>query len=260
MLIRYPGSKDKHLRFLDQHLREAKSRDLVEPFAGTASVTFHMLKNNLIDSYVINDLDKGMAALWEIVKSNPDKLIKSINSYTPNVEDFYNFKENPGTNQWDLAFRKLVIHQISYSGLGPMAGGPLGGREQKGEYKIDARWRPVKLAKTIEETSTLLNSIPGVITSVDWEESLLDGMAKGKFIYLDPPYYKQGPALYTEGTINHKRLAELLQQYESKDWVLSYDDMEEVRELYNFANVQRLDVTSHLHHKTIGDVVIKPIR
>ena len=42
----------------------------------------------------------------------------------------------------DIGFKKLAIHQISYSGLGTMSGGPLGGAGQKSQYKIDCRWSP----------------------------------------------------------------------------------------------------------------------
>jgi DNA adenine methylase len=260
MLIRYPGSKDKHIKFLDAHLRADSSGSLVEPFAGTASVTFHMLKNRLIDSYSINDSDPAIAALWKTIKNSPEKLVKSIQKYIPKVEDFYNFKLNPGSTEFELALRKIILHQISYSGLGPMAGGPLGGREQKGEYKIDARWRPIKLEKLIGETSSLLNSVEGEITNTDWKDSILDGISNNKFIYLDPPYFVQGPALYVEGTIDHIDLANTLRAHPEASWVMSYDDTPEIRELYNFAEVERLDVTSHLHHKTVGDVVIKPRR
>jgi DNA adenine methylase len=258
MLIRYPGSKDKHIKFLAPYLASGcNNRTIVEPFAGTASVTFYMLKNDMIDKYVINDIDDSVAAMWQVVKDSPETLITRIKKYIPQVSDFYDFKVNPGTTLEEKAFRKIVLHQISYSGLGPMAGGPLGGKMQTSEYKIDARWRPAKLELLINETSALLNSVEGVITSVDWSVALSKGIRDGDFIYLDPPYYKQGPALYLDGTIDHDALAKQLSDAKT-NWVLSYDDTEEVRNLYSFADVKRLDVTSHLHHKTIGDVVIVP--
>ena len=34
-------------------------------------------------------------------------------------------------NQISKAFKKLAIHQISYSGLGTKSGGPLGGEKQQ---------------------------------------------------------------------------------------------------------------------------------
>lgn len=258
MLIRYPGSKDKHIKFLAPYLAAGcNNRTIVEPFAGTASVTFYMLKNAMVDKYTINDIDTSVAAMWQVVKNNPKNLISRIQKYIPKVDDFYEFKNDSGDTTEEKAFRKIVLHQISYSGLGPMAGGPLGGKMQNSEYKIDARWRPLKLELLINETSALLNSVEGTITSDDWSVSLAEGIENKDFIYLDPPYYKQGPSLYLDGTINHNALAKQL-EVANTNWVLSYDDTEEVREMYSFAEVRRLDVTSHLHHKTIGDVVIIP--
>lgn len=259
MLIRYPGSKDKHLKFLDSHLKEqalTSSGGVVEPFAGTASVTFYMLRLGLVKHYWINDLDESIAALWKTVRDDSDWLISQIENYIPKVEDFYTFKTSPGNTIREKAFHKLVIHQISYSGLGTMAGGPLGGKTQSGEYKIDARWRPIKLIKLIKETSQLLNSVPGDITSLDWEEVVRKAGKKSHFVYLDPPYYNQGEVLYSAGSLEHSKLAESLKSL--KSWVLSYDDTPEIRNLYKWAKVERLDVTSHLHHKTIGDLIIKP--
>jgi DNA adenine methylase len=258
MLIRYPGSKDKHLKYLDSHLSGAVNRSVVEPFAGTASITFHLLKQNLVDSYWINDLDESIAALWRVVKEDPDWLISEIYKYVPNVSDFYNYKNNPGISDRERAFRKVVLHQVSYSGLGAMAGGPLGGKSQSGEYKIDSRWRPIKLDKLIRDTSALLNSVADTkITSIGWEEVVIQAIEEEKFIYLDPPYYNQGSVLYVSGSLDHRRLAETLENV-SNPWILSYDDTPEIRDLYSFANVERLDVTSHLHHKMIGDLIIKP--
>lgn len=258
MLIRYPGSKDKHIKFLKDYLLEAAERNphIVEPFAGTASITFYLLEQKKIESYHINDFDESMASLWRVVKNDPDYLINRIHDYTPNVPDFYLFKSEPGEGDKERAFRKLALHQMSYSGLGAMAGGPLGGREQKSAYGIDCRWRPNTLEKNIKKCSVLLNSVPGEITAHSWEEVVETDEAKNKFIYLDPPYYVKGAELYQAGTIDHERLAASLKSL--SEWVLSYDDAPEVRSLYSWANVRKLDVTSHLHHSKISDLVITP--
>lgn len=258
MLIRYPGSKDKHLKFLQPYLDAAvlQSRTVYEPFSGTAAVTFHLLKNKKVDYYHINDIDPGLVSLWLTVKNNPEQLIADVEAYVPTVEDFYEFKNNPGSSVYEKAWRKLVLHQISYSGLGAKAGGPLGGRDQKSAYTVDCRWSPGKLSKTIQTCSDLLNSVKGVITNTSWEPVVDAAVVNNGFIYLDPPYYDKGGALYINGGLNHEDLAERLQH--ADNWVVSYDDREEIRELYTWADVQRLDVRSHLHHKIIGDVVITP--
>lgn len=258
MLIRYPGSKDKHTILLKPFLQRAEtSRTVYEPFSGTASVTFYLLENNMVDYYHINDIDESIAALWQTVKDEPEKLIKAIKEYTPNVEDFYTFKSEPGDTVFDKAFRKIVLHQISYSGLGGKAGGPLGGRAQASKYGVDCRWYPDKLASNIRKCSTLLNSVEGDISFGSWEKVVDAAIEKDGFIYLDPPYYVKGEELYINGGLDHALLADRLKG--SKDFVLSYDDVPEIRELYTWANVDKIDVRSHLHHKMITDVAITPL-
>lgn len=257
MLIRYPGSKDKHLKFLESYLQQAEiTRTVFEPFSGTAAITFHLLKNESVDYYHINDIDPGIAALWNVVKHTPVDFIKRIHAYTPNVDDFYAFKADLGDGEDEQAFRKLVLHQTSYSGLGAKAGGPLGGKNQLSKYGVDCRWSPTRLEKNILACSELLNSAEGIITQGSWEAVISAANERQGFIYLDPPYFNQGTALYAHGGLDHAELANQLQL--SKDWVVSYDDTPEIRELYKWATVKRLDVTSHLHHKVIGDVVITP--
>lgn len=264
MLIRYPGSKDKHLRLLAPYLDEGvqESRTVVEPFAGTAAITFKLLAGKQVDSYHINDIDSGLASLWLAVREQVEELKTLVLRYEPNVADFYEFKEELGQGQrlnpeaaLQTGFKKLVLHQISYSGLGGKAGGPLGGRHQRSAYGVDCRWNPNRLLKGIEHCHELLNSVDGKITSSSWE-SVLDSTPSDSFIYLDPPYYDKGQELYLAGRLDHDLLAKRLRDFST--WVLSYDDVDEVRALYPWATVERLDVRSHLHHGMVGDLVILP--
>lgn len=274
MLIRYPGSKDSHLKFLSPHLvqRAAASRKLCEPFAGTAAVTFHLLQQSeesisqgreqLIESWWINDIDPSMAALWEVISGQAeglDTLRIMIDRYTPQADDFYDFKANPGTSKIELAFRKIVLHQISYSGLGGKAGSPIGGRAQTGKYLVDCRWNATRLLKKIDTCTTLLQSAPGKVTNLSWKDVLVEALQDNFFVYLDPPYYKAGGGLYINGLIDHQDLADTLKNSDNKNWFLSYDDEPGVSELYSWAIIKPEDVRSHLHHKKISDVMITPV-
>lgn len=137
-----------------------------------------------------------------------------------------------------------------------MAGGPLGGKAQSSKYGVDCRWYPKKLETVIIECSKLLNKVDGVITSTSWEETVDTAIKNEGFIYLDPPYYVKGGMLYVEGSIKHDELSEKLKK--SNSFVLSYDDTPEVRKMYQWANIQKIDVRSHLHHNMITDVAITP--
>lgn len=261
MLIRYPGSKDRHLRFLREFIDPiaSRSRSVVEPFAGTASITFDLLRRGVVDGYQINDIDESMASLWRVVRDDPQTLTRLVEGYAPAVDDFYEFREHPGETEIERAFRKIVLHQISYSGLGAAAGSPIGGRAQKSAYTVDCRWSPRRLVKGIAECHDLLSSHPGTITSGSWESAVDAAVETGSFIYLDPPYIDQGAKLYANGSMDHAALAERLRGAVGADWLISYDNAEDVASLYgDWADVVGVGVRSHLHHKNITDVIIRP--
>ena len=145
----------------------------------------------------------------------------------------------------DLGFKKLAIHQISYSGLGTKSGGPLGGAEQKSQYKIDCRWSPEYICKKVDKLHDLFAAIEvrgNCCTNLDFADVIEDTDCCS-LLYLDPPYYVKGNDLYQHGfTVeDHERLANALRNTEHA-WVLSYDDCREVRQLYKWANVEPLRV------------------
>ncbi len=254
MLIRYPGSKDKHFAFLDRHIPD-NVKSFADAFCGTAAVTFKLLENrDNIQRVWLNDIDPGIADLWTIVRDEPKRLCGKIERYVPKAKDFYCFKHNMISDPVERAFRKLAIHQISYSGLGAKAGSPIGGREQKGAYKVGCRWNADRLISKVKHIHELMNKCDDVyITNQEWIDVVKD---KSYFLYADPPYIGEGSGLYINGEIEHEELAAALNT--RKNWLLSYDNHPLVRKLYPNAKIIRIGVTSHLHHKLISDVIVKP--
>ena len=253
MLIRYPGAKDQHVGQLAPWLPHGTM--LCEPFCGTAAVSFAALARGAATAVWLNDFDPGIAALWTTVRDQPDALTELLQDYRPDVDDFYDWKDDPGTDTLTRAFRKVVLHQVSYSGLGAKAGSPIGGRRQTGAYDVHCRWSPSRLARGVRRCSALLNSVPTRITNLQWDEVVTG--ADDYHLYIDPPYIAAGPSLYVHGTIDHARLAASLKERDR--WTLSYDDVPELRALYSWAHVETLSVRSHLHHKRIADAVVVPL-
>ena len=62
-------------------------------------------------------------------------------------------------------------------------------------------------------------------------------------LYLDPPYYVKGGQLYAHNMSHdeHVELASLLHGV-AADWRLSYDDCQEVRDLYSWAGFEELEI------------------
>lgn len=247
-LMIYPGGKTKLLgeisKYLNVHSCDLEYR---EPFFGGGSVGLNFISDNPdLNNIWINDKDIGVACLWTSLIRHSKELKKRVKAFTPSVKAFYEFKEFlptiktcPNLQIVDVGFKKLAVHQMSYSGLGTMAGGPRGGREQKADYKIDSRWSPNYICGKIDKFCEMFSSLQirdDSCTNYDFEDVIQeDGNA---ILYVDPPYYVKGNDLYQCGFSHedHDRLAKVLRK-SSNPFVLSYDDCNEIQDLYSWANI-----------------------
>lgn len=252
--FRYPGGKSKlRTEIIHKLLSKLGSSFLQyrEPFFGGGGIGLRLLEiaPNIKDVW-INDKDVGIACLWFSVLHNPEELKKRIRQFKPSVKLFYEIKEEllslDKMSKYrkriiDAGFKKLAIHQISYSGLGTKSGGPLGGADQKSRYKIDCRWSPDYICKKIDKINKFLSSFSVTCTNIDFREMISDN-SKPSLLYLDPPYFIKGEDLYQHSfdRADHVRLAVEL-QHTQHAWVLSYDDCQEIRAYYKWANVETID-------------------
>lgn len=143
----------------------------------------------------------------------------------------------------DVAWKKIALHQTSYSGLGT-GGGPIGGKEQRSNWIMGCRYTP-------ETTCKKIRQIKGYFDSVEMRDDVCSHGDFGNLLstpgdavfYLDPPYYEQGPKLYRDsfGVADHKRLADALRA-EDRPWLLSYDNHEAVRGLYDGMYMREFDL------------------
>lgn len=279
-LIRYPGSKEKLADEMFGYFPDSMKHSLWssvqrweyrEPFFGAGAVGFRILEH--LDKRVavwLNDKDIGIVCLWRSVLKEPLKLIGHIATFVPTKEAFYLFKEEDGRDdlpEHEIGFRKLALHRLSYSGLGAMSGGPLGGKEQKSKYNVDCRWVPERMKLEIMQLSKRLRKFADVrITHGDFEPLITDAPEEC-FIYLDPPYYEKGAQLYKNNmdSMDHDRLAESLASCQAS-WVLSYDDHPEIRRLYANAEFHDVHLTYTISNKKCTtrpknrEVVIVPKR
>lgn len=256
-VIRYPGSKAKLAKaiislFPKQLWRDLFTPDLKwdyrEPFFGAGAVGFRVLHDLERHSSVwLNDIDPGMVALWETVRTDPVALMSRIFHFVPSADAFYQFKAEDGRTDLpaaEMALRKLALHRLSYSGLGAKSGGPLGGKTQgKSEYNVQCRWTPETMKKNITRLHARMSVFKDIrITCGDFAP-LIETATDRTFVYLDPPYYEKGAALYKHSMseVDHERLAGLLRECPAH-WLLSYDDHPRIRELYSWATIHPLEV------------------
>ena len=247
MILRYPGGKKKVAKFLAPVL--VPCDELREPFFGSGAVTFEALtKPNPPKRVWINDIDLGIAALWTTVIRHPDQLAALVESFRPSVASFKDFKESlldPDAvlSDADRGFRKLAVHQMSYSGLGTKAGSPIGGWDQEKvskAYTVECRWNSRKLVLDIARAHRLLQGRvhENRCTSYDALD-VIQAPGDDVVLYMDPPYVGAGQSLYQHSYTEpgHRGLAEALLNSPHR-WLLSYDDHPLVHSLYSSVRVQ----------------------
>lgn len=248
-LIRYPGSKAKLWKPILEAMPEEVSLSLWsssgkpweyrEPFFGAGAIGFRVM--HALDRKCkvwLNDKDYWICCLWNAVKDCPEELCRMIADFVPTPEAFEEFKSQDGARDIDptvAGFRKLAMHQMSVSGFGAKSGTCIGGRSQgNAKYTVDCRWNQIRLRKKVRERHEQLTRFvsPVRITCKDFSQLCL-GSHERCFVYLDPPYVEKGGALYVHSmeTKDHERLAKCVAMLRGP-WLLSYDDHELVRRLY----------------------------
>jgi DNA adenine methylase len=115
--------------------------------------------------------------------------------------------------------------------------GVIGGRDQKGPWKIDARYNAPELIFRVESIANMKRRIR--LTRSDALALLrhhLPKWSKNTIIYLDPPYYRQGRELYYDfyNPEDHAELAEFIRsKMDNRHWIVSYDNVAPIKKLYS---------------------------
>lgn len=258
--FRYPGGKAKLQNEIIKRLPSLNGKEYREPFFGSGRIGLKLLADQQLSSIWINDADSGIASFWTAMIRHPEDLMERVRRYTPTVDAFYAIRDEltsiakmpkQRARVVDLGFKKFVVHQTSYSGLGAKSGGPLGGAKQTSENKVDSRWTPSAFCAKVRRIHSQFEAISvhdRRCTSLDFSELITD-TSRECVLYLDPPYFAQGPNLYLHSFTlgDHERLAELLRNTKHA-WVLSYDDCPAIRKMYDWATLDTVAVKCSIRH------------
>src|SRR5690606_18341775 len=114
----------------------------VEPYAGGASVALSLLFNEYVQKIHINDYDFRIYAFWECVLNQTDELCEKIIETDVTIETWEKQKEiqqAPNNyNNLEIGFSTFFLNRTNRSGI--LKAGVIGGKNQNGDWKIDARF------------------------------------------------------------------------------------------------------------------------
>jgi len=224
--LRYPGGKARLAKFVGGLIAKQKSRPLryVEPYAGGGGVGLRLLVDEYVDEIVLNDLNPGIAAFWRTVFAEPELLLEMIRTSEVTIDEWHRQRAiytSGGESDVELGFATFFLNRTNRSGI--LNARPIGGLEQQGKWKIDARFDRQQLAARIRGLSQYRSRV--TICEEDGASVIATHLGDGRsFVYADPPYLEKADDLYldTFKWEDHVALADLLNG-SSEGWMLTYD-------------------------------------
>lgn len=234
--LRYPGGKRKLSNYVKLLMLQngLVGAEYIEPYAGGASVALALVFEEYATHAHINDLNPSVHAFWKSVLSQPEEMCHRIAEVDVTVEEWQRqraIQDQNAPDEIDLAFSTFFLNRTSRSGV--IGGGIIGGYDQKGKWKIDARFNREDLIQRIRKIARFSSRIS--ITGMDAGDFLTKELPNldRPFLYLDPPYYAKGADLYQSfyRHDDHKEISLLVGGLEVP-WIVSYDATAEIEDLY----------------------------
>lgn len=253
--LRYPGGKSQFYNQVVNILEENKIQHAtyIEPFAGGAGVAIRLLLDGMVDSIVINDIDVAIYAFWHTVVFENKWLIEKIKNTQITIDEWnvqkaiYLAPNNHPIRE--LGFATLFLNRCNRSGI--LSAGPIGGKNQSGNYKIDCRFNKDNLITLIRRIGFFKNRIK----IYNYDASVLIKKLRdidNAFWFIDPPYYVKGAELYKNSfnSDDHKALSTVINKYLSKQsWILTYDVHDEIYNLYKHYQHELITLTYTIEKK-----------
>jgi len=243
--FRYAGGKYYARDLILEHIPEHK--DYIEPFAGGASIFFS--KELAPGLNWLNDIDDDLINTMVVIRDEPNELInllrhrqndrlpvelvKAVKIGEPipalkELHHFFKYEYHP-QNNLERAFRWFYLNRTSYSGI-------MNFQNMYWGYGDKYSMTPKNWPRNILTTSDKLQGVR--LTSMDFE-LVVEQAPDNSLLYLDPPYYNADQDKFYEHFFSHEdhlRLERCLREHHERlKLFISYDNVEDVKNLYHWA-------------------------
>lgn len=256
--LRYPGGKALMTNFFVNLFEENGLQNIVyaEPYAGGAGAAIKLLMQNKVDDIIINDANIGIFSFWNYLINDSEHFIQTIEDIPVTITEWHRQRAILKTSvepSFELGVAVFFLSRTNRSGV--ITGGAIGGateeKQNAAKYKIDCRFNKIELLQRLRAISERRAHIR--VSNMDALD-FLRTLDVNVFVYLDPPYYVKGKYLYMNhySDDDHVQLASFLQQKADFHWVLSYDDVPQIRELYATQNLYRFPLKYTVETKRTG--------
>lgn len=245
--FRYAGGKFYARKLIMEHITAHTT--YIEPFCGGASIFF--AKEKATTNW-LNDIDADLINTLTVIRDNPNDLIEllkrrnakvsripahltssvKIGEPLPALKELHAFFKNEYKPQSDLerALRWFYLNRTSYSGIMNHANMYWG-------YGDKYSMQPKYWGRNILRTSEKLQGVR--LTCLDFEE-VVRNAEDGALLFIDPPYFNADQDKFYQcffSREDHLRLLNCLREHSNRlNYFITYDNVEEIREMYAWAD------------------------
>lgn len=252
--LRYPGGKGKMYK---QVLQIIEKNNLIgctyiEPFAGGAGIAIRLLLEEKVEKIIINDLDRSIYAFWYILLNDTKRFVNDIKDIEVNIDNWQFYKEVQKTKEtadlYTLGFSTFFLNRTNRSGI--INAGPIGGKMQNGNYKINCRFNKDNLIKLI----TLIAEKKEKITLLNYDAiKIFDKYDHKNYLYfIDPPYYIKGSELYQNFLKHedHLKLSKaIIKNLKDSKYIITYDNADAIIDMYKDLDPSINEISYSLQNK-----------
>lgn len=198
--LRYPGGKAKFYNNIIKIFNDNNIKKPVycEVFAGGAGLALLLLKNNIVDKLILNDIDKSIYCFWKSILDfnkefcemidivNIDLVEREIQKKIQKDKDILDLTKK--SDILKLGFSTFFLNRVNRSGI--IRAGVIGGMKQNGNYKMNCRFNKNNLIERIKEIDKYKKKIEfHNLDAIDFLKKIEN--KKKIFIFFDPPYFQR---------------------------------------------------------------------
>jgi DNA adenine methylase len=223
--LRYPGGKTRAVKILKKYVNShfPGRKVILSPFFGGGSFEIAMKE----EKYKIfaNDLFVPLYRFWTVLKNNPTHLTSLVRDQMPvSKEKFSEIRQDIMDSETyeEMAASYYIINRCSFSGstfCGGYSAQAATGRLNDSSLRTLATSDLKDVEFSNMDCCAFLNAHPEKADTL---------------VYADPPYYIKTYIYGKDGdmheSFDHAAFAYTIKK--RKDWIISYNDCEYIRELY----------------------------
>lgn len=191
----------------------------VEAFGGGGALFFNKEKSKV---EVYNDVNSDLVNFFRILRYHPEPLIQELELVPNSREEFEAYLQHPGFTDIQKAARWFFLNANSFGGRNEY----FAASKKSGGGASSSNGNPMS---SLRETAQRFDKV--AVENLDFSECLRRYDSPETLFFLDPPYIRGATYKDRMALDQHRLLAEILPSLKGH-WLLTYDDVPEVREWY----------------------------